>query len=107
MNKFSDDLVKEVVKRILSVVVPLQIVLFGSAARGTMKPDSDLDLLVIVPNGRHRRKTSIEVFKALRGIGFPKDIIVVTENDVKSFGDNPSLIIKPALEEGKVIYDSC
>jgi uncharacterized protein len=37
----------DVVKRVVDAAAPEKIVLFGSAARGTMGPDSDLDLLVI------------------------------------------------------------
>lgn len=96
----------EAVRRILTVVKPHRIILFGSAARGEMGPESDLDLLVVMPNGIHRRRTSAEIFKALRGIGLPKDVIVVTEKDVGAHRSNPSLVIKPALEEGKEIYAS-
>jgi predicted nucleotidyltransferase len=79
-------------------------VLFGSAARGEMGPQSDLDILVVMPDGIHRRQTSAEIFKALRGIGLPKDVIVVTEKDIAAHRFNPSLVIKPALEEGREIY---
>ena len=48
-----DDLLKEVVDRILSVAEPERIILFGSAASGSMTRDSDLDLLVI--ERAHRR----------------------------------------------------
>ena len=55
------------------------IILFGSASHENMGPDSDLDLLIVMPDGIHRRKTSVEIYKALRGIGVPKDVIVVTD----------------------------
>ena len=41
-------LLDELVKRTVEAVNPLQIILFGSAARGAMGPHSDLDLLVVV-----------------------------------------------------------
>jgi hypothetical protein len=69
-----------------------------------MSPNSDLDLLIVMPEGTHRRRTSRKVFKALRGIGVPKDIIVVTERDVAEHGGNPSLVLKPAIEEGRELY---
>ncbi len=94
----------EVVKRTVKAVQPLRIILFGSAARGTMGQNSDLDLLVVVPDGVHRRRTAQAVYKSLRGIGFAKDVVVVTESDVKEYGDNPSLIIYPALRQGKELY---
>jgi len=65
------------IKRILSVVPAKQVILFGSAARGEMHPDSDLDLLVVVPTGSHRRKTAQNIYRNLIGVGFAADIIVV------------------------------
>jgi hypothetical protein len=62
-----------------------------------MWPESDLDLLFVMPDGIHRRQTYAKIFKALRGIGHPKDVIVVTEMDVAAHRSNPSLVIKPAL----------
>jgi predicted nucleotidyltransferase len=94
----------EVVKRTVKAVQPLRIILFGSAARGTMGQESDLDLLVVVPDGVHRRRTAQAVYKSLRGIGFAKDIVVVTESDIREYGDNPSLVIYPALRQGKELY---
>lgn len=96
----------EAVRRILTVVKPRRIILFGSAARGAMGPESDLDLLIVMPDGIHRRKTSVEIYRALRGIGVPKDVIVVTEQDVMAYRYNPSLVLKLALDEGKELYAS-
>lgn len=100
----SDDLIADVVRRILTVVKPRRIILFGSAARGQMGPHSDLDLLVIMPDGIHRRNTAGDIYRALRGLGVPKDVVVVTESDVNRFADEPSLVIYPALREGREIY---
>ena len=88
---------------IVDAVHPEKIILFGSAARGEMGPDSDLDLLV-VKAGVHRRHTAMELYRTLMGIGVAKDIIVVTPEDVKRYGDLVGTIIRPALREGKVIY---
>jgi len=94
----------ELVKRIVEAVQPVRIILFGSAARSTMGPDSDLDILVVVRDGVHRRKTAQAIYKCLRGLGVPKDVVAVTESDVRQFGKNPSLVIYPALNQGKDIY---
>ncbi len=98
------DILNEMVRRIVEVVHPLRIILFGSAARGEMGPDSDLDFLVVMPTGVHRRKVAITVYNALGGLGVPKDIIVVTEEDIQKYRDNHSLIIAPALAEGRELY---
>jgi predicted nucleotidyltransferase len=97
-------LLEELVQRIVAAVHPLRIVLFGSAARGEMGPDSDLDVLVVMPDGVHRRETAQLIRRRLMGFGFAKDIVVVTESDVEKYRSNPYMIIKPALEEGRELY---
>jgi predicted nucleotidyltransferase len=104
MTSPNHELIEEIVRRITNVVHPLRVILFGSAARGEMGPASDLDLLIVVPDGIHRRDASRKAFRALSGLGIAKDVIVVTEGDLKEFGKNPSLVIKPALEEGREVY---
>ena len=97
--------VQEVTRRILGVVWPRRISLFGSAARGQMTPDSDLDLLVIVPGPVHRRALAQEIYRSLHGILTPVDIVVATEQDVELHGQAIGSILRPALREGKVIYE--
>jgi predicted nucleotidyltransferase len=97
-------LLDRIVKGIVELVQPRRIVLFGSAARGQMGPHSDVDLLVVMPDGVHRRRTAQAIYRGLTGLGIAKDIVVVTESDVRQFSDEPSLVICPALREGKEIY---
>ena len=96
----------QVVTRIVETVQPRRIILFGSAARGQMGPHSDLDLRIVMPDGAHRRQTSQRLYRALWGLGIPKDIVVVTESDIRQFADEPSLVICPALKEGKEVYSA-
>lgn len=97
-------LLSEMVNRIIREAAPTRIVLFGSAARDEMGPDSDLDVLVIVPDGVHRRQTAQKIYRALLGLGFATDVAVVTENDVRRFSNEHSLVICHALREGKDLY---
>ena len=99
----SEETLQEIVRRIVAAIAPEKIVLFGSAARGEMGPDSDLDLLVVKPNV-HRRATAKRIEESLIGITIPTDIIVVTPEDVELHKDTIGLIYRPALREGKVIY---
>jgi predicted nucleotidyltransferase len=94
----------DIIRRIVEVAHPEKIILFGSAATGRMGPDSDLDLLVIMPDGIHRRRTAQAIYARLKGLGFAKHIVVATEGDIRNYGDNPSLVICPALREGREIY---
>lgn len=94
----------ELVQRIVETVCPRRILLFGSAARGQMGPNSDLDILVIMPDGIHRRRTAQDIYRGLLGMGIAKDVVVVTESDIRKYGDNPSLVLFPALREGRELY---
>ena len=99
----SEDTLQEIIRRIVEVAAPEKIILFGSAARGEMGPDSDVDLLVI-KSGVHRRKTAWSIRQRLAGIGIPKDVIVATPEDIERHRDTIGLIYRPALREGKVVY---
>ena len=72
-----DRIVQEIIGRILSVVKPTRVFLFGSAARNEMRENSDIDLLVVVPNGLHRRRTAQNIYRNMLGVGFAADIVAV------------------------------
>jgi predicted nucleotidyltransferase len=99
-----EQVLTELVSRLVQTIKPLRIILFGSAARNEMGPNSDIDVLLIMPDGVHRRRTAQAAYRSLRGLGFAKDIVVVTESDVREHSDNPSLVLYPALRQGKELY---
>ena len=68
----------DLVQRIVEVAHPRQIILFGSAARGEMGPQSDLDVLVVVPDGTHCRHTAQTIYQHLIGLGVAVDVVVAT-----------------------------
>lgn len=104
MSDITGRRIDEVVRRIVELVHPRRIILFGSVARGQMGPNSDLDILVVMPDGSHRPRTAQTLYRHLPAIGIGKDIVVVTESDVRKYGGNPSLVLYPALQEGKELY---
>ena len=97
-------LLEELVRRIVASVGPLRIFLFGSAARGDMGPDSDVDVLVVMPDGHDRLATAKKLHRQTRGLPWAVDIVVTLQSDVKMYGENPYLVIHTALTEGKEIY---
>ena len=99
-----DKIIQDTLGRILSVVSPKQVFLFGSAARGNLHDNSDIDLLVVVPNGTHRRKTAQSIYRNLVGLSFAADIVVVTEEDVDKYRDAEGWVIREALAEGILVY---
>lgn len=96
--------IEEMVQRIVERFHPQEIVLFGSYARGKAGPDSDVDLLVVMPVAGSKREKSIEIALALHDIRMSKDIIVVTPDTVERQRDVIGTIVHPALKEGKVLY---
>ena len=94
-----------IVRRVVEAARPERIILFGSAVRGEMNRHSDVDLLV-VKAGAHRRNTEELIHRNLRGVGAAVDVVVVTPEDIERYGDAHALVIKPALAEGKVIYEA-
>ena len=96
---------EDVVRRIVAVARPERIILFGSAARGGMGPHGDFDLL-IVKEGAHRRNLAGRIYENLHGVGAAVDVVVVTPADVERYRDSHALVIKPALDDGKVVYES-
>ena len=93
------------VGRIVEGFDPDQIILFGSHARGVAGPDSDVDLLVVMPVEGSRREQRVAIRVALRGMGMAKDVFVVTPEEVERYGDLVGTIIYPALREGRVLYE--
>lgn len=99
-------LLARITRRIVETAHPQKVILFGSAARGQMGPDSDLDFLVIKPGITRRRDEARRIRRALHGIalGTPKDVIVVTPRDVTRYGDTIGFVLRPALREGRILY---
>ena len=96
--------IEEMVRRIVERFHPEQVILFGSYARGQAGPDSDVDLLVVMPVSGSKRDLQLQVRLAVNDIRLPKDIIVVTPDQVERQRDIPGTIIRPAFLEGKVLY---
>ena len=64
----------------------------------------DVDLLIIKEGGD--RELSARIYEGLRGVRVAVDAIVVSPADVERYKDSHALVIKPALQEGKVVYES-
>lgn len=95
----------DIVQRIVRAAKPEKIVLFGSAARGEMGPNSDYDLLVIKRGQYNYWRLLTSIYRALPGTA-AVDVVLVTSEDAERYRDTHCLVICPALREGKVIYDS-
>jgi uncharacterized protein len=96
--------IERMVKRIVKKFHPEKIILFGSQARGDAGPDSDIDLLVIMPMEGCKHDKAVEILCALDDIVFPTDVIVTTPEDFAWRKGIVGTIEWPAAREGKVLY---
>ena len=96
--------IQRMVQRIVRRFNPEQIILFGSHARGNPGPDSDVDLMVVVPVEGSKRKRQLEIRLALHDIRVPKDIIVSTPEEFEWRKGIVGTMEEPAAREGKVLY---
>lgn len=106
MIKRQSDVVDLLVGKIVEIARPIKIILFGSAARNDSGSRSDIDLLVVMPDGVHRRHTAQHLYEKIRGIAIPFDILVATPSDLEKHKDNIGLIYGTILREGRVVYGS-
>ena len=95
----------DIVKRVVRAAKPEKIVLFGSAARGEMGPDSDYDILVIKVGKFNHWRVLTHIYKSLPGTA-AVDVVVATPEVVERYRNTHCLVYCPAMKEGKVIYDA-
>jgi predicted nucleotidyltransferase len=100
------EILQEIISRIVAVANPYQLILFGSAARGEMDAESDVDILVVLGDPTHRRALAGRIYRHLHGLGVPVDVVVATQDDIRQFGQKNGTVLLPALREGIVIYET-
>jgi predicted nucleotidyltransferase len=100
----SEEKLQEIIRRIVQVAQPEKIILFGSAVRGKMGANSDVDLLVIKGGEYHQGHLTGEIYMNLHGVGQAVDVILVTPEQVERYRNTNCLVIAPALREGKEVY---
>ena len=96
--------IREMVDRIVRQFQSEKVILFGSYVRGNVGPDSDVDLLVVMPVQGSKRKKVVEIRVALHDIRVPKDIIVTTPEAFEWRRDVVGTIERPAAREGEILY---
>ena len=84
---------------------PERIILFGSYARGTADEHSDVDLMVVSPFQGKRRTLMVEMDRALRGLNFARDIVVLSPEEFEADRHIPGTLARPASREGEVLYE--
>jgi predicted nucleotidyltransferase len=96
-------ILKEVVRRIVSVAEPDQVILFGSAARGQLHPNSDFDLLVIKSGISDTYEFTRYLHAHLFDIRMPIDLIVATPEEIQA---SQYKMLGQIYAQGRRVYPS-
>ena len=104
--EFSEDsALREIIRRLVDAYRPERIYLFGSKARGDQGPDSDYDLLVVVPdNASPARRRSRLAYLALRGTATAADVMVCTHSYFEARRHLKASLPGTVLREGKLLH---
>ncbi len=102
----NDQLVQQIVNRIVAASRPEKVVLFGSRARGEQRSESDYDLLVIKKSDEPRYRRAVPLYQALVGLLANVDIMVYTPEEVSEWSDVAEAFVTTAMREGEVLYEA-
>jgi len=83
---------------------PRKIVLFGSHAWGTPTPDSDVDMLVILPFEGKGWRVATAIREKIK-VTFPLDLIVRTESQIEDRLNMHDSFISEIIEKGRVLHE--
>jgi predicted nucleotidyltransferase len=104
IHQVTEDDIQEMARRIVAEVNPIKVILFGSRAQGAVRPDSDVDLLVIQRDPVTQRQEAARLRRLLRDFRVPIDIVVVGQSFAERYWDIPGSVLYPAFQEGRVLY---
>jgi predicted nucleotidyltransferase len=105
LASLNDDLVQDIVQRIVEMAQPDKVILFGSRARGDARSDSDFDVLVIKDSDEPGYRRDAPLYLALAGLNAPVDVMVYTPEEIREWSAVPQAFVTTAVREGKVVYE--
>lgn len=102
----SPDVIAEAVRLLVADGRPTRVIVFGSHTRGDAREDSDLDLLVVLPEVDGRLAEMVRLRKLLRPLRILADVLVYSEEQMAERGGVPGTVAFEALREGLVMHDA-
>ncbi|MDH3599850.1 MAG: nucleotidyltransferase domain-containing protein [Candidatus Tectomicrobia bacterium] len=101
----TEEVLGEIVRRLVSELHPQKIILFGSYVYGIPSPDSDVDLLVILDTQARPVDRYLSVSRLLRPRPFPLDILVKTPDEIKQALERGDDFVSELITQGRVLYE--
>lgn len=103
-----DSMIREIVDTIVREADPDAVILFGSRARGDVRPDSDVDLLIVERESfspqRSRRQETARLYLALRKLAISKDLLLYSRDEFERLKDSAHHIVGRAQREGRILH---
>ena len=96
--------IETVAARLGEAAGAVQVILFGSHARGEAQNASDVDLMIVAESDLPRFKRSRALYSLLRPYPFPMDLVVYTPEEVERGKQSPLSFVSTVLREGKTVY---
>ncbi len=93
------------VNRIVEQFQPERVILFGSYARGNPTPDSDVDLLVVLPFQGKPWQMATEIRRRTRA-AMAMDLLVRTPEQLRQRLSSGDTFLQEILQQGKVLYEA-
>ena len=103
---FSYAPLNEIIDRIVTKFSPEKIIIFGSVAKGTAGPDSDVDVLVIMDTELPYYKRAAPIRSAMRGVRAPVDILVLTQEEYDRLKENEFSFANEIYRTGVTAYEA-
>jgi len=101
----NQELLADIVRRIVETAQPEKIILFGSRARDDARPESDFDVLVIKESDEPRYRRSVPLYVALADLPAEVEIMVYTPEEVEEWSQVAQAFVTTAVREGTTIYE--
>ena len=100
----SPEQLNRLVQLIRDAVHPLRIILFGSAARGEMRADSDIDVAVVMPDGTNPHDVTEVLYPSMVGLGMDVDIVVTTPTQLEKYRSSIGFVYREIVRDGRDLY---
>jgi uncharacterized protein len=101
-----EQVLKEIVQRIVAAAQPSRVILFGSQGRGDADTGSDLDIMVVKPIVTNRYEEMIRLHKAVGHIGLGVDLLVYSEAEYQRRSRIPGTVLYWTRREGRALYEA-
>lgn len=99
-----DKTLEKILNKILEIVTPEKVILFGSRAKGEANQDSDYDILIVKSGLTDKRGLSKKLYRNMLGTNASVDILIEVPEIIEKYKDSVGYIYKKILQEGKIIY---